>query len=99
MGKVPIQEFAKAIQFRAYYVVMQIILRTMTAKKTGVWLGSLATATGVPPIKPSLDDFHRITYMQGFACIQTSGEVNIFPINQVRAKHVADPGLQVHGKI
>ena len=78
---------------------MQIILGNMTAKKTGVWLGSLASATGVPPIKPSLDDFHRITYMKSFACIQAISEVYIFPINQVRAKHVADPGLQVNGKI
>ena len=78
---------------------MQIILCTMTAKKTGIWLGSLATATGVPPIKPSLDDFHSISYMKSFACIQTNAKVYIFPVKQVRAKHVTDPGLQMTGKI
>tara|TARA_B110000261_G_scaffold139629_1_gene159168 strand:+ start:472 stop:624 length:153 start_codon:yes stop_codon:yes gene_type:complete len=50
MGKIPIQVLAKAIQLRAYYIVMQIVLGTMTAKKTGINLGSLATATGVPPV-------------------------------------------------
>jgi len=41
MGKVPIQEFAKAIQFRAYYVVMQIVLGTMTANKNRDMAGQL----------------------------------------------------------
>ena len=60
MGKIPIQVLAKAIQLRAYYIVMQIVLGTMTAKKTREWLHGLAPATGVPTIQPSLNDFHRV---------------------------------------
>ena len=37
--------------------------------------------------------------MESFACIKAGSEVYIFPVNQVRTKHVTDPGLHVTGKI
>tara|TARA_B100000497_G_C7328526_1_gene217946 strand:+ start:284 stop:523 length:240 start_codon:yes stop_codon:yes gene_type:complete len=79
--------------------VVQIVLGTMTAKKTREWLHGLAPATGVPTIQPSLNDFHRIPSVESFACIKAGSEVYIFPINQVRTKHVTDPFLQMNGKI
>jgi len=79
--------------------VVQIVLGTMTTKKTREWLHGLAPATGVPTIQPSLNDFHRIPDMESFACIKAGSEVYIFPVDQVGAKHVADPGLQMAGKI
>ncbi len=78
MRKIPVQEFAKAIEFRAYYIVVQIVLGSMTAKKTREWLHSLAPATGVATIQPSLNDFHRVTNMESFACIKAGSEVYIF---------------------
>ena len=50
LGKIPVHVLAKAIQLWTYNIVMQVILGTMAAKKTGIKLGSLASAAGVPPI-------------------------------------------------
>jgi len=80
-------------------MVMQIVLGSMTTKETREWLHSLAPATGAPTIQPSLNDFHRVARMKSFACIKAGNEVYIFPVSQVRTKHVTDPGLHMTGKI